>query len=201
MHDSKEDLAKRLYGTAKVTRPDADFGLHLDHQQTTWDPFQRALLDVSEIATYCDFIKPIAYHDIAGPRIKNWFLGQLHASILGDVPMDTLLSVFYDLAGYDATVEPGIDDLDRKGLTEEYVYRLTKRLVDGVRGQVPIYPGIGFDVPMGDDAFCGDPDRAARAALRALDAGAEGIVLSREYDEMRLPTLQAIGSVLKERFM
>jgi hypothetical protein len=34
--------------------------------------------------------------------------------------------------------------------------------------------------------------------LRAFDAGASGIVVSREYEEMRLPNLNAIGRAVRE---
>lgn len=45
----------------------------------------------------------------------------------------------------------------------------------------------------GMQPFPSDPDKLTRAVTRAFDAGANGIVISREYDEMRLPSLRAIG--------
>lgn len=198
-HESKEDLAKQLYGAVKILRPDAKFGLHIDHQESSWDIFQRVEIDYSEVARYCDFVKPIAYHDIAAPRIKSWYLGKMHDTFLRDASMDYMLEAFYDLMGYDKKLEPGLEEMDTHGLTEDYVYRLTKRLVDGVGGQVPIYPGIGFDVPLGSKPFPGDPERVYRSVLKAFEAGAGGIVLSREYCEMRLANLQAVGRALRDK--
>ncbi len=197
-HDSKEDLAKLLYGSMKIIRPDARFGIHIDHQESTWDIFQRAEIDYAEVARYCDFIKPIAYHDIAAPRIKNWYLQRMKDTVMRDTSMNVLLESFYDLMGYDKNVEPALDKMDNGGLTEDYVYRLTKRLVDGVAGKVPIYPGIGFDIPLGDKPYPANPEVVYRSVLKAFEAGASGIMLSREYCEMRVDNMRAVGRALRE---
>lgn len=197
-HDSKEDLARRLYGAVKIIRPDARFGIHVDHQQSTWDLFQRAEIDYGELARYCDFVKPIAYHDIAAPRIKNWYLARAQKTLLRDTSMGLLAEAFYDLMGYDKTREPGLEEMDTRGFSEDYVYRLTRRIVDGVGGQVPVYPGIGFDVPYGDDHFGGDPETVYRAVIQAFEAGASGIMLSREYAEMRVANMRAVGRALRD---
>lgn len=196
-HESKEDLAKQLYGTVKVIRPDAEFGIHVDHQESTWDIFQRAEIDYAEMVKYCDFLKPIAYHDIAGPRIKNWYLGEMHSSFMRDASLENMLASFYDIMGYDKKVEPAYDELETKGLSVDYVYRLTRRLVEGVGNQIPVYPGIGFDVPKENRHFPADPADVCKAVEKAFEAGAAGIVLSREYDEMRLNSLKAVGQALR----
>lgn len=197
---SKEELAALTYGTAKAIRPAAQIGRHLDHQQSTWDLIYRAEWSNAEIANYCDFLKPIAYHDIAGPRIRWWHVNRLSKTILRELSEQSSLEMFYDLSGLDKDAEPGLDELNYTGLSPDYVYRLTKRLVDGVQGKTPIYPGIGFDVPWSvgswDDArlahFKSDPELVYQATLKAFEAGAQGIVISREYDEMRVPNLRAV---------
>lgn len=65
-------------------------------------------------------------------------------------------------------------------------------------GKTKIYTGIGFDVPWGSNTFAGEPENVYRAVLRAFDAGASGIVVSREYEEMRLPNLRAVGRAMRE---
>ena len=35
--------------------------------------------------------------------------------------------------------------------------------------------------------------------IRAFDAGAAGVMLSRQYDEMRIPNLRAAGKAIRER--
>ncbi|MCB0060864.1 MAG: hypothetical protein KDE19_02070 [Caldilineaceae bacterium] len=195
--NSKEALAAQIYGAIKTISPDAQIGRHIDHQQSTWDQIYRAAVSYGEIARYSDFIKPILYHDIAGPRIKHWHLGRMHEALWQEHSLAALLEAFYGVNGYDKTVEPGLDELDNTGLSPDYVYRETKRAVDGVAGQVPIYAGIGLDVPWQGDHFPTDPDKLAQAVERAFAAGAGGIVISREYDEMRLENLRAIGKAIR----
>ena len=112
--------------------------------------------------------------------------------------MGLLAEAFYDLMGYDKTREPELNEMDTCGFSEDYVYRLTRRIVDGVGGQVPVYPGIGFDVPYGDDHFGGDPEIVYRAVIQAFEAGASGIMLSREYAEMRVANMRAVGRALRD---
>jgi hypothetical protein len=52
--------------------------------------------------------------------------------------MGLLAEAFYDLMGYDKMREPGLEEMDTRGFSEDYVYRLTRRIVDGVGGQVPV---------------------------------------------------------------
>jgi len=87
--------------------------------------------------------------------------------------------------------------MDHTSLSPDYVYRETKRAVDGVAGRVPIYAGIGLDVPWQGDHFPTDPDKLAQAVEKAFAAGAGGIVISREYDEMRVENLRAIGRAIR----
>ena len=68
-----------------------------------------------------------------------------------------------------------------------------------------IYPGIDIDVPtLGDNPKPTDkrtkPEDVKRALHAAFDAGADGVVLSREYIEMWLANLTAAGDTLREIF-
>ena len=40
--------------------------------------------------------------------------------------------------------------------------------------------------------------RKGAATLKAFEAGAGGIVVSREYEEMRIPDLKAVGRAIRE---
>ena len=72
------------------------------------------------------------------------------------------------------------------------------RVVDGVGNQIPVYPGLGFDVPRKNKKFPEDPEVIYHATLKAFEAGAGGLVVSREYDEMRTENLQAVGRAVRE---
>ena len=199
---AKEEVDALVYGAIKAIKPAAQVGRHIDHQGSTWDPIYRAEMSYDEIANYCDFLKPIVYHDIAGPRIRWWLVDRLHKGLLGEFSQESILELFYNVMGYDKRAEPSLGELDSRGLSPDYVYRETRRTVEGVRGKVPVYAGLGFDVPWARDGawegFSSDPETVYQATLKAFDAGASGIVISREYDEMRVHNLRAVGRAVRD---
>jgi hypothetical protein len=71
-----------------------------------------------------------------------------------------------------------------------------------VRGESPVYEGIAIDIlhgrGRGKEASTSDPEEVHRAALRAFDAGASGIVVCREYEEMHQASLRAVGRAVRE---
>lgn len=197
---SREDLLRAMYQAIKNIRPGAQVGWHVDHQPSSWDIVYRAEMSYAEMAPYSDFIKFIAYHDILGPRIRWWYLERLKRTVLSEVPLDESLEIYYDLFGYDKKTEPRVEQLDKAGFSPEYVYRETKRSVASAEHKTKIYTGIGFDVPWGSDHFPSQPDKVYESVRRAFDAGADGIVVSREYEEMRVPNLKAVGRAVREYF-
>jgi hypothetical protein len=92
-------------------------------------------------------------------------------------------------------VEPSLDELGRRGFTPDYVFRETRRSVASANGRTKIYTGIGFDVP-GSPAD--DPETIYQATRKAFAAGAHGIVVSREYEEMKIEHLRAVGRAVRE---
>lgn len=197
-----QEINDEVYETAKSVDSRFEVGQHVDHQQSSWDPFFRAALSYERMARHNDFIKLIAYHDIFGPRLKSWVLERWNQSLLSEFSFSESLRLFYGVMGLDADQEPDATRLGRVGLTPDYVRRETRRCVDGVKGQAKVYCGIGFNVPwhgpQGVERFPGDPEDVHKAVLAALDAGASGVIASREYDEMRRDNLQAFGRAVRE---
>ena len=194
---SREEIAQAIYGTVKSIKPDAQVGWHVDHQQSSWDQVYRAEVTYGEMAAYSDFIKPIVYHDILGPRIRWWYLDRLQKTVLSEIPLDESLDLYYSFFSYDKNTEPSLDQLDKTGFSPDYVYRETKRTVVEAAGKAKVYPGIGFDVPWNGQHYPSDPERVQQAILKGFEAGADGILLSREYDEMRLANLKAAGRAVR----
>jgi hypothetical protein len=87
--------------------------------------------------------------------------------------------------------------LDTAGFSPEYVYRETKRSVASAEGKTKVYTGIGFDVPWNAKPVPADPEKVYECVRKAFDAGANGIVVSREYEEMRVPNLKAVGRAIR----
>jgi hypothetical protein len=90
-----------------------------------------------------------------------------------------------------------LDKLPTSGFPAEYVFRETKRSLDDVQGKCKIYPGIDIDVPTQADEKQTTPDDVYGATLAALKAGAEGVILSRKYSEMRLDNLAGAGRAVR----
>ena len=196
--ESKEGFFATMFSAVKVIRPEADTGQHVDHPGTTFDPIYRSVMTYSEMADLMDFIKPILYHDIAGPRTRTMYLERVRRSIFKELSDEQALDLFYTLKGYDEKAEPRLDELDKKGLGPDYVYRETRRIVQDVGGRAKVYSGIGIDIPGNGVTFPSNPEGVYQAARKAFEAGAAGVLVSREYDEMRLPNLRAVGRAMRE---
>jgi hypothetical protein len=195
---SREETEQAIYAAVKKSKPSAQVGWHVDHQQSSWDQIYRAELTYGEMAPYSDFIKPIVYHDILGPRIRWWYLERLHKSVLADVPLEDFLALYYDTFGYDKTKEPSLDKMDQTGFSPDYVFRETRRTVAETGGKAKVYAGIGFDIPWNGKHFPSDAEKVYQATRGAFAASADGIVISREYDEMRRANLDAVGRATRE---
>ena len=193
---SREEVMKGMYDTIKAIKPAAQVGWHVDHQPSSWDIVYRAEMSYEEMAPYSDFIKLILYHAVLGGRIRSWYLDRFQRTILSELTLEQSLELYYALFGYDKNVEPKVDDLARIGFSPDYVYRETKRSVASANGKTKIYSGIGFDVPGSPPE---DPEKIYEATLKAIEAGAGGIVISREYEEMSVPNLRAVGRAVRER--
>jgi len=192
---SREEICAAMYARVKRIRPNADVGWHVDHQPSSWDMVYRAELSYEEMAPHSDFIKPIVYHAVLGPRIRDWYLPRFQQTFLREVPLETSLELYYELFGYDRTKEPTLDELAKKGFSPDYVYREVRRSVASANGKTKIYAGIGFDVP---GSPRDDPDTVYQATRKAIEAGASGVVASREYEEMKLEHLRAFGRAARE---
>ena len=201
-----EEQGKRTHAIVKAARLTAQVGRHLDHQNTSWDALFAAQFSYADIAPHADFIKPILYHDILGPRLRWWHLERLKQGPLRELPLQQSLDLFYSLRGYDVAKMPALDELDRRGLGAEYVGRETRRIVETVQGRCAVIPGIGVDVPDNiprknappPGTLHSTPQGTRAAVTAAIENGASGILISREYDEMRVENLKAIGETLRD---
>ena len=198
--DSFQGAQAELYGLAKSIAPAKPFGFHL-MQAMTFSPFYRAEEDYTQRRNFADFFKLATYNNAGGPRLATWLNG-LSRGIFHDAKPEDFLALYYKMMNYD---EAPFDKLASSGLSPDYVAKETKRALIGVAGQTKIYPGIDIDVPvLGAGPAATDkrthPDDLKRALQAAFAAGADGVVLSREYVEMWLANLTAAGDTLREIF-
>jgi len=66
-----------------------------------------------------------------------------------------------------------------------------------VGGAVKIWPGIDIDIPTGANEKKTQPEDVRESVRAALGAGADGVLLSRKYSEMRLANLRAAGEAVR----
>jgi hypothetical protein len=192
---SREEVLQAMYAKIKSIKPSAQVGWHIDHEPSSWDLVARAEWTYEEMAPYSDYIKFIAYHAVLGPRIHDWYLERFKRSVLADLSLEQSLDLYYTLFNYDKNAEPSVGDLSKKGMSAEYVESETKHSVASANGKTKMYTGIGFDVPASPPD---DPEVIYQATLKSFQAGAAGVVISREYEEMRVPNLQAVGRAARQ---
>lgn len=195
-HDSRERVMAEMYGTIKAINPEARVGWHIYHAATSFDIIERALVDYAATSEYADYIKPVLYHEAAGPRLRGYIRGRYQAGPFGELEEEQTLQLLYRLFGWDANAEPTMDE--ERGLSPDYVYRETRRCLAAVSGSTEVYPGIGVDIPLDRSRhWPSHPDEIYEGTLSAFEAGAEGIIISREYDEMSLDSLRAVGRAVQ----
>lgn len=197
-----EEIQQEVYNRIKKIKPDAVIGRHVDHQRSSWDIFYRSAITYGEMATHADFIKPILYHDILGPRLRWWVLERMNERVLKDLSLEQSLDLFYGWMGFTKEAQVKLDDLETKGMGPEYVYNETKRCVASVGGKAKVIAGIGIDVPWhardGLRTFHSDHARLQESVVKAMEAGADGLLASREYDEIRHSSLRAFGEAVRK---
>ena len=195
------EIQQSVYTTCKALRPEADIGQHVDHQKSSWDIFYRAAVSYADMAAYNDYIKPIVYHEIFGPRLKEWVIDEMQKRVLADFSKDLALELFYAAFGLDPVKEPEYANLHKERMSPDYVFRETRRCVEGVAGRARVYAGVGLDVPHyvpgGMAPVISDPESVYEATRLSFEAGAAGVLASREYREITKPSLQAFGRAVR----
>jgi hypothetical protein len=195
--DSRMQFMRDIRAHVKAANANLPVGWHIWHN-VSFSPFHRAEIDYAEIAKFSDYIKPVLYSNAAGERIKS-FADSVHENVFGDVPEPELLDVLYKMLDYPA--ESPYDKVLGTGLSPDYVQRETQRCVDDVAAadhKVEVWPGIDIDVPVPAGASHCTPESVKQTVIAAFRGGASGLVLSRNYSEMRPETLAGVGAGLDE---
>ncbi|MFP4068885.1 MAG: hypothetical protein ACLFVC_01765 [Opitutales bacterium] len=188
--DSKFSLFRDVYRFAKSKRPDAQVGWFLPYYFNSHDWFNRAANDYSEIARYADFIKPNIYFDVQAARFNNT-IPHLRKHYLRDFSSDAEAAAFVStLMGWNMEDYPSFEEANHSPAPPSYVYDETRRLVRNLKGiDCAPYSGIGVDIP--HQEIDNQPGWYHDAALAAFEAGADGLLYSREYKYMTDASLNA----------
>ena len=183
-----------IYAKIKEVKPSLQVGWHIWHTNS-FNPIYRAEQDLPAIAPYSDFLKIVIYNNCGGERLAD-YVRNMGGTLYGDIPQDELLQFHYRVLNYQ---ERGLAEIPFTGLTSDYVYRETKRAFEDLQGtKTLLWPGIDIDIPTEPSHSRCTPDGVRDAVLAAFRGGAEGVLLSRKYSEMKLANLRGAGDAVKQ---
>ena len=73
------------------------------------------------------------------------YVDNIGSTLYADLSKQQLTDFTYEVMGYH---EAGYEQIPRTGLSPDYVYRETRRALEGVAGsRTQIWPGIDIDIP------------------------------------------------------
>jgi hypothetical protein len=192
-NDALTDTYRDLYRRAHEIAPAKGIGWHVWHNNS-FSPFYRAEQDYTDFTRYSDFLKVVMYNLCGGERLAQ-YVRNTSRTLFADVVPDRALDLMYDVLQYRAGP---LDQLAAVGLPAEYVLEETRRAIAGAGPSMKIWPGIDVDIPTAATSKKTQPDDVYAAVKAAFAGGAQGVLLSRKYSEMRLDNIRAAGRAVRE---
>jgi hypothetical protein len=189
-YDSIKSLYGEMYGIVKMVHPDRKLGLHV-WTHRAFSIFERAMWDYAELRRYADWIKPKIDHTTAGFRFHQ-DVRRYTQALFQDRSAESAYRAFCTMLGWEE--EGPYDELPTRGMSLDYVRRDVEMAVEAVRDEVPIYPGIGINIPA--PTLTSTPESVAAAIAAAHAGGARGIMLTRNYLEQQRENLIAAGEAI-----
>jgi hypothetical protein len=192
--DSLRETYAAIYGKVKEVKPSLGVGWHIWHNNS-FNPIYRAEQDLAVIAPASDFLKIVMYQNCAGERMAS-YIESVGQTIYGDVPGQELLDFHDRVLNYQ---EQNLAQIPFTGFSSNYVYRETQRARAGLAGtKTLLWPGIDIDIPTEPNHSKCTPEGTKDIVLAAFHGGADGVVLSRKYSEMKLANLKGAGMAIKQ---
>jgi len=192
--DSLRETYAAIYKTVKTAKQSIPVGWHIWHNNS-FKPIYRAEQDLHQFSAYSDFIKVVMYNNCGGERMAL-YADNIGCTLYGDLSKQALIDLNYGLMNFK---ERSYDQIPHTGLSSDYVFRETRRALEGVEGtNTLIWPGIDIDIPTEKGNSRCTPQSVKEAVVAAFGAGARGVLLSRKYSEMRLANLGGAGDAVRE---
>lgn len=195
-NDSYHEVRSELYGTAKALAPEKPFGFHIV-QNITFSPFYSAADNYAALQNYTDFVKIATYNTAGGGRMAS-FIRRLCSTVFADATPQDFTPFYYKLMGYEG--EAPFAELGAKGLSPNYIAHETKRAIEDTGHSIQVYASVDINVPIKPGWKKTTPEGVKEEVQASFNAGADGVVLSREYTEMWLANLAAAGEATRTIF-
>lgn len=192
--DAKHQVLTEVRAAVKEVRSTLEVGFHIEHVNS-FNPIFRASRSYADLAARADFLKVVVYNNCGGERYAR-FIQNVGSTVFRDVPKEELLRFNNHLLNY--AHEADLENLAAQGLSADYVFRETRRALDGVASRCRVLPGLDIGIPTGRSSRKASPEDTYAATAAALRAGADGLILSRKYSEMRLENLAAAGRAVRD---
>jgi hypothetical protein len=194
-HDSLRETYAAIYHKVKSIKPSMGVGWHIWHNNS-FSPIYRAEQDLARIAPVSDFLKIVIYNNVAGERMAS-YISSVSQTQFGGVPEEELLEFHYRVLGYKG--EGSVQQIPEKGFSSDYVLRETQRARAGLASaQAKLWPGIDVDIPTEAGHSKCSREGVRDAVLAAFHGGADGVILSRKYSEMKLDNLAGAGDAVRQ---
>jgi hypothetical protein len=193
--DSLRETYAAIYNKVKSIKPSIGVGWHIWHNNS-FSPIYRAEQDLAELSPHSDFLKMVMYHNCGGERMAA-YIRSAGRTLYGDVPQQELLDFHYRVLDYKR--EKGLAELPKAGFSADYVHQETVRARSALNGaKTQLWPGIDIDIPVAQTSAHCTPEGTRDAVLAAFHGGADGVLLSRKYSEMKLGNLRGAGDAIKQ---
>jgi|GEM_PF-6060045 len=175
------DSVASVKGIARLCQPEARIGVHLLHG-VSWNFPEQAGYRPEHLARYADYIKPLFYHTFSGLR-GSVAIKRFHQLFMPEAPLADAYRTFLQLQGMDPARHPAADTFFNEGQFDaaDYVHAGMARFTRTPDFQTPLIANVGWEdefAPAPADPRATQTYHATRAAI---DAGAAGIFLSRQF--------------------
>jgi hypothetical protein len=195
--DAHQAFYHEIAGLVRFFNPKHEVGLGIWQIINTYNPYLKAQYDQTDYAHYADWLKPVLYHTPAGARFaefaKTWQKG-----VLADATPDGAYQALATILNLNEYIAP-FETAPMAGFKAEYVKQWTQDLIADTGGRCKVYSGIGIGVGDGGKTKPIDATEARDSVHAAFEGGASGVLISRNYSEATLASLEAVGAALKER--
>jgi len=190
--NSMREFQQELYKKVKSIKPEVQMGFHIWHN-TSFNPIFRADQDYELYKGFSDYIKPVLYSNSAGERMSE-YIDSVGQNINGDLSKKELLEFEYRVLNYQ---EKSYDKLTTSGFSSDYVLRETKRAKEAIAcSKTLLWTGVGIDEP--SISGSSTPESVRKDIIASFKGGADGVLLSRYYSEMKPENLSSAGDTIRE---
>lgn len=199
MWDSIFDYRKDVIKAIRNVKKEAVIGYHYQHAGLLGDLFWRVGENPEYAKEAADWIKPSVYPGVSGYRLKN-VLGRARENYLKDLEPDVsqlVISGWFNRSAENGKEMFGDNPAEQSRFTPEWVKLEVERIAKGA-SPLPLYAGLGIGIPGSDQVETAE--YIAECTKACFKGGANGIILSRHYSEMKPQLVKAAGDVIKNYF-